>query len=459
MAVPGAVPRRWLPAARLVPALLPILLLAAGCAAPPQAQDAAPAAPPGFSADTFTRDGLVSGATATEAGCRALPDGLWVAAAGRHECLRFAAGGTGAGGRTAIIHFPGDPPGAGYRFAAGQVVVERVGDFYEHTAKTRRLAAETLAAAMQGVPVFLMARPGMHGASGHHGDDRHSEAEVVLTDAAVGALKARFGLRDLVLTGFSSGGLLVANLLARRADIRCAVIASAPLDLAAFYRRQDDTLHDHLALHGDRLANPMRSVGRIRPGATILVMGDGRDRAVPPASWAAWVAAVRARGLPVFEAAVAGTDRPNPGVGPSYHITGVRSLEVAYGCATGWSGDRLRGALLAGEPILQPQGQRLSGEEIRAAFAGHRMEGVTWPYWGTRVTLATAWDAEGRREQFHPAHPAQRIATQRWWVEGDRLCLEGEGCHPVLRDGRFLSIVDDDPPRFRETYLAAPRNG
>ena len=65
--------------------LLPLLLAGTGCSGggtggPPVA------APPGFSADTFTRQGLISGATATEAGCRALPDGLWVGTAeGRRE--------------------------------------------------------------------------------------------------------------------------------------------------------------------------------------------------------------------------------------------------------------------------------------------------------------------------------------------------------------------------------------
>ena len=51
---------------------LTLALAVAGCAGRPEGG----APPPGFSADTFTRKGLVSGATATEAGCRALPDGL-----------------------------------------------------------------------------------------------------------------------------------------------------------------------------------------------------------------------------------------------------------------------------------------------------------------------------------------------------------------------------------------------
>ena len=100
-----------------------LLLAASGCAGDGSGGSPATAAPPaGFSADTFTRQGLASGATATEAGCRALPDGLWVATAkGRRECLRHAAAGIeGAAGRTALVYVTGDPEGASYRSAGGR---------------------------------------------------------------------------------------------------------------------------------------------------------------------------------------------------------------------------------------------------------------------------------------------------------------------------------------------------
>lgn len=448
-------PRRpRLPPLRRAAALLlaPIL---AGCTAPPG--DAT--APPGFSADTFTRDGLVSGATATEAGCRALPDAVWIEARGRRECLRYAVGGTGHGATTAIVYIPGDPAGIAYRYAGGRMQVDRVNPIYEATAESRRVAAETLAGAMEGVPVFLMARPGMYGSSGNHGEDRHTLAEVDLLDAALTALKQRHGLRDFVLSGFSSGGLIVANLLARRHDIRCAVIASAPLDLTLFHRGPNGMLTEDFALREAALADPMRSVDEIRPGAEIFVIGDSRDRSVPHAAWGAWVRAARAEGLSVTEAAIRGGDRPELGGGPTYHITARWSLEVAYGCATGWTAERLRAALQAGTPILQPRGQRLSGAEIRAAFAGQRLEGVTWSHWGTRAALSTVWGEGGQRDQYQPAHPGQRLASQRWWVEGDRLCVEGEGCHAVLRDGRFLTLVEGEPTRLLATYVEGPADG
>jgi dienelactone hydrolase len=347
-----------------------------------------------------------------------------------------------------------------YRFAGGKAHVDQVGEFYEHTPWSRRLAAEALAGAMHGVPVFLMGRVGMHGSSGDHAEDRHTQAAVLLVDAALDELKRRHGFRDFALSGFSSGGQLVANLLARRGDIRCAAIASAPLDLALYYRRQDGMMPDHFAMHRGELADPMRSVGDVRSHATVFVVGDARDGSVPHAAWKAWEAAARRGGLRVFDADVAGADRPELGGGLTRHITGVRALEAAHACATGAPGEGVRRALQAGEPILEPRGRRLGGEEIKAAFSGRRLAGVVWPRWGTRVTSLTLWGADGELHEFHPAHPERRVgATERWRVEGDRLCTSEDGCNAVLRDGRFLHVVTGEPPRFLMTFAAADAPG
>jgi hypothetical protein len=207
------------------------------------------------------------------------------------------------------------------------------------------------------------------------------------------------------------------------------------------------------------LADPMRTVRDVRSDATVFVIGDTRDRSVPHAAWEAWEAAARRQGLRVFDADIAGSDRPELGGGQTHHITGVRALEAAHACATGAPGEEVRRALATGEPILKPQGRRLGGGEIRAAFAGRRLAGVTWPHWGTRVTLLTHWGADGERHEFHPAHPERRIAAQRWRVEGDRLCTADEGCNAVLADGRFLHVVTGEPPRFLMTFAAAPPGG
>ena len=441
-----------------------LLLAVAGCAGDGSGGPPATAAPPpGFSADTFTRQGLASGATATEAGCRALPDGLWVATAkGRRECLRHAAAGTeGAAGRTALVYVTGDPEGASYRSAGGRPQVDGASEHYETSPETRRAAAQALSAAMGGTPVVLLARPGMHGSSGDHARDRHTPDEVELVDEALTRLRQRYGFQDLALVGFSSGGAVVANLLARRGDVRCAAIASAPLDLAAFYRGRDGAVPDHYAMRDGGLADPMRSVGAVRPDAAVFVVGDKRDRNVPHDAWEAWVAAARRRGVRVFDAETEGADRPELGPGETYHLTAARGLEVARACAMDAPAEEVRRALLAGEPVLKPPGRRLGGGEIRAAFAGRRLEGAFWPLLGTGVTLSTLWGADGGLRHFPPAHPGRSVgaAARRWWVEGDRLCTSEDGCHAVLADGRFLHVVGGEAPRLLMTFAADATGG
>ena len=439
-------------------AVLLMPLLTAGCAGVPPERPA----PPGFSADTFTPAGLISGATATEAGCRALPDAVWVDIGSRRECMRYSPGGTEQRARTAVAFFPGDPAGVSYRFVGGRVHVDNVSDFYQHTAGSRRFVAEMAAGVMPGAPVFLMGRPGMHGSSGNHAQDRHTQEEVLLLDAALTELKRRYGFQDFALAGFSSGGAVVANLLALRNDIRCAVIASAPLDLTQFHRGQGAVVPEHFAMRAGGLADPMRSVGNIRPGATILVLGDTRDRNVSHSAWEAWVTAARRQDLSVHVAETSGYDRPELGSGKSYHITGVRALEVTYACATGTPGEALRTALLSGEPILKPQGRRLSGEEIKAAFTGQRLTGTAWSSFGTGAALYTYWAPGGELSHFHPHRLAQRIATHRWWVEGDRLCTSDIGCGEVFADGRFLHLVLGtkrqlgETPYLSTTFVATP---
>ena len=342
--------------AAALPLLLPFLA-AIGCAEIAGRTPSVTTAPPGFSADTFTRDGLISGATATEAGCRALPDGLWVNARDRRECLRFGASGMQGPARTALVYVPGDPGGVSYRFAGGRPYVERASEHYELSPETRDYGAEALSGAMGGMPVVLMARPGMHGSSGNHARDRHTVAEVELMDSALTALRERYGFQDFALFGFSSGGPVVANLLARRSDIRCAVIGSAPLDLALFYQRQDGMTPDYFAMRNGEFADPMRTVRSIRSAAPIFVIGDRRDRSVPASAWDSWVAAARKAGLHVHSAEIAGLERPElGGTVEMHHQTSSRGMEVAQACADRGAGRTgAQGAAIGGAHSAAPR--------------------------------------------------------------------------------------------------------
>jgi pimeloyl-ACP methyl ester carboxylesterase len=449
------VAHRFRPAAfaAAVPLLLPLLAVL-GCAEIADKGASVATAPPGFSADTFTREGLISGATATEAGCRALPDGLWASAGERRECLRHGASGTGNPSRTALVYIPGDPGGVSYRFAGGRPYVERASEHYELSPETRDYGADALSGAMGGMPVVLMARPGMHGSSGNHARDRHTVAEVELMDSALTALRERYGFQDFALFGFSSGGPVVANLLARRSDIRCAVIGSAPLDLALFYQRHDGITPDHFAMRNGELADPMRTVRSIRSAAPVFVIGDSRDRSVPASAWDRWVAAARSAGLHVHSAESPGLERPElGGTVEMHHQTSSRGMEVAQACATGMAEDRMLRALRSGEPILLPRGRRLSGPEIRDALSGRRARATEWY---PRVNVSSHWAPDGVLTYLDLRSGEHRIGEWQWHVEADRLCTTRHGCGEVFEDGRFLHLVRGEPPHLRITFVMAP---
>lgn len=464
--------RSWRRALRLLP-MLPLLAIGAGCAGAPGPGTSEPP-PPGFSADTFSLAGLASGASATEAGCRALPDGLWVGTPDgrRSECIRYQAAGLDRpppGQATALVWIPGDPTGATYRIMGGRPQIEGASTLYELSAETRRSGAEMLSAAMGGLPVVLLARPGMHGSSGDHARDRHTRDEVDLLDAALTELRRRHPwLRDFAAVGFSSGGTVLANLLVRRTDIRCAVLASAPLDLDRYYRSAGGgggggaagtvTL-DSLAMRDD-LADPMRALAGaagLRADATVFVIGDRRDRRVPAAAWERWAEAARRAGLRVLLAEIPGQDPPELG-GPveTRHHTSSRALEVGQACASGIAPARVQHALAADGPILLPRGRRLDGAEIRGAFAGQVLRGTEWL---PRALVLTVWMPDGRLYHLSPHRSDRRIAELRWWIEGDRLCTSRRGCGEVRADGTLLHVVVGEPPRIAATYLAAAASG
>jgi pimeloyl-ACP methyl ester carboxylesterase len=129
-------------------------------------------------------------------------------------------------------------------------------------------------AARFGVPFVFIARPGTYGSAGKHHTTRGRPVE-----AALIALKQRYGIRSWSLGGHSGGGTLVAEMLARRSDLRCAVISSGAASYRAYLEARG------LAKPGDRLTrfDPYTSLDRIPTDDTrrVFVIGDPRETNVP----------------------------------------------------------------------------------------------------------------------------------------------------------------------------------
>jgi len=146
-------------------------------------------------------------------------------------------------------------------------------------------------------PFIHLARPGILGSSGHH-LDRRRPREVALVDMALTRLKAHFGWHRLNLVGQSGGGHLVAALIARRADIGCAVIASG--NTAVAQRNREHGWTTDITGHADFL-DPIDHVAEVarHPPQQIIVLTDPNDRRVSASVQTAYVEALRRVGVAV----------------------------------------------------------------------------------------------------------------------------------------------------------------
>ena len=158
-----------------------------------------------------------------------------------------------------------------------------------------------------GRPYLHLARPGILGSSGNH-LDRRRPREVALVDAALSRLKQHFGWARLNLVGQSGGGHLVAALMARRADIDCAVITSG--NTAVAQRNRENGWTADITGHSDFLdpIDHVQDVARHPPGK-VIVLTDPQDARVSASVQTAYVEALRAAGVAVDHRFLPGTGK------------------------------------------------------------------------------------------------------------------------------------------------------
>jgi pimeloyl-ACP methyl ester carboxylesterase len=155
------------------------------------------------------------------------------------------------------------------------------------------IAQEAGLAARHGIPFIFLGRPGTYGSAGKHHALRGRPREAALVDAMLDALKQRYRIDAWALGGHSGGGTLVAAMLARRSDLRCAVISSG----AASYRSYLEARG--LLAPGAPLArfDPYDALDRVPrdPARRIFVIGDPRETNVPFSSQRQYYEGLRQR--------------------------------------------------------------------------------------------------------------------------------------------------------------------
>ncbi|UKJ74719.1 alpha/beta hydrolase family protein [Azospirillum brasilense] len=228
------------------------------------------------SAERFSNAAVTGGVTITRKACAALEaqeTAAWVEVDGRGECLRYYAAG--------LRPDPGPNPIAA-AWMHGDIMGTKptsVGH-QEGLGVAAMIDQERALAERFGIPFLFLARPGAYGSSGRFWTTRHTPREAVLMNALLDVLKARYGVTEWALGGHSAGGTLTAEFLARRHDLRCAVISSGAPAYRAYLEARG--LQKVLA-RPQGWFDPADSLDRIPqdPKRRVFVIGDPRETNIP----------------------------------------------------------------------------------------------------------------------------------------------------------------------------------
>jgi PAN domain len=223
-------------------------------------------------AEIITEAELVNGRTMTQPQCAALQQAVWISAEGRTFCIRYFLSTAGGEGARPVVFLNGD---------AGKIM----GDF---NTDVRARYADRMSKEFKTTMIYL-ARMGLDGSSGWH-RHRHTLLELQATNAALDAIKQRYGFAGFDLYGHSGGAMLVAGLLGLRTDITCAAPADGILDGSAKVNNVTDP-----ALRIYYASEFIPAIAR-NSSARTMVLADPQDHIAPIATQLPFVEKLRKAG-------------------------------------------------------------------------------------------------------------------------------------------------------------------
>lgn len=166
-----------------------------------------------------------------------------------------------------------------------------------------------------------LARPGTYGSTGSH-LHRRRPRELKLVNCAINRMVETFGWRTIDLAGLSGGGHLVACLMAKRNDIRRAVIASGNVCV----RRRLELLDEDKDLTGfDDFVDPVDLVDAAFFGGAreVVMLTDPCDVVVPPSLQTTYADRLRRCGLSVDQRFLSASD-------PNHHILYEEAINAVF---------------------------------------------------------------------------------------------------------------------------------
>lgn len=305
--------------------------------------------------ETFDFNEVLNPGAISQAECQAKPDAVWVetqwsergvlgsgtghAAKG---CIRYFPSANARGAETAVLFMHGD-------VLSGSIAQAREA-YVKASSRSLQIARAERSAREIGLPVIRIARPGAYGSTGaSHLRERRMPVEAHLMNAALDAIKNKYGYQRIQLTGLSGGGGLVGAVLTLgRTDIDCAVVGSGAVSIKTRARllgsKEAQRGLDQTGQPLSAVYDPIDHIAGIKPDSRrrVFVLGDPRDSAVAFESQQEFQQKLVAAGVPA-------TLLTAPAVDAKHHELAPEALRVAAWCKSGTADAQIQAWLEQGK--------------------------------------------------------------------------------------------------------------
>jgi hypothetical protein len=286
------------------------------CLIPAMALAATLAATAGASADVIKKDDMLHGITVSKAQCAAIDQAVWVNVAGRDFCVRYYLSTAGGEGGRPLVFLQGDYFG---KLDPKNWTWVDSGDAKDINTDDLMRMADGFSKMAKTTAIYL-ARIGVEGTSGNH-TARKTVLELSLMNAALDAIKQRYGFEGFHLMGQSGGSKLVGGLVSERRDIGCAIAGSGPLATSGSPKPGDPARTFFDVIHSVPVIAQNRSL-------RLMLVSDPADKRVPIAQQTGFVDKMRQAGRAIPQFLVESTE-------DEHHGVVVYSELVAAGCILG----------------------------------------------------------------------------------------------------------------------------
>ena len=280
-------------------------------------------------AEVFKKEDLLRGITITRQQCDATAQTFWLNLHGRDYCVRYYLSVAGGEGKRPVVFLQGDQLG---KFNVKSWTWIDTSEAKDVDTDDIVKMAEGFSKEAKTTAIYL-ARIGVDGTSGNH-MARKTVLELELMNAALDALKQRYGYEGFHLAGQSGGSKIVAGLIGLRRDVGCAVMGSGPL-VAPDDRKSTDpgrTAFD--------ATDNIPQVAQNRSLRPILVT-DKADKTVPLVQQTGYVDRLRKAGRQIPELFVEAPET----IDAKHHGVVVYTELVTAGCVLGRTDDEIARAV------------------------------------------------------------------------------------------------------------------